>query len=75
MSFEYAGEFGHIQVGYTVTREAINRALYGGPASLVSDSALLSTPVSLPVAVAAGAAAAVIKNPKVTRRFLSWFFT
>ena len=34
---------------------------------------LLSLPVSLPAAFAIGAAAVVIKNPIVTRRFWSWF--
>ena len=38
-------------------------------------SALTMPPVSLPVAVAMGAAAVVIKNPTVTRRFLGWFNT
>ena len=32
-----------------------------------------ATPISLPAAVAMGVAAAVIKNPTVTRRFFSWF--
>jgi hypothetical protein len=39
----------------------------------VEAAPLLSVPVSLPVAVAIGAAAVVIKNPTVTRRFFSWF--
>ena len=34
---------------------------------------LLTVPVSLPAAIAIGAAAVVIKNPTVTRRFWSWF--
>lgn len=34
---------------------------------------LLSAPISLPAAVAVGAAAVVIKNPTVTRRVFSWF--
>lgn len=38
-------------------------------------SALSAPPVSLPVAVAMGAAAVVIKNPTVTWRFLGWFNT
>ena len=34
---------------------------------------LLTVPVSLPAAIAIGAAAVVIKNPTVTRRLFSWF--
>ena len=38
-----------------------------------SAAPLLTVPVSLPAAIAIGAAAVVIKNPTVTRRFWSWF--
>ena len=38
-----------------------------------SAAPLLAVPVSLPAAIAIGAAAVVIKNPTVTRRFWSWF--
>lgn len=40
--------------------------------AIMSDISALSIPVSVPAAVAIGAAAAIIKNPPVTRRILSW---
>ncbi len=39
----------------------------------VAATPVMSIPVSLSAAVAVGVAAAIIKNPTVTRRFFSWF--
>lgn len=47
--------------------------LFAAEAAEVEAIALPSLSVSLPAAVAIGFAAAVIKNPTVSRRFLSWF--
>ena len=49
-------------------------ALFAADAVEAAEAApLLTVPVSLPAAIAIGAAAVVIKNPTVTRRFWSWF--
>ena len=59
---------------FTQTKGIVAASVFDAAfAESVGTVPLVSVPISLPAAVAIGAAAVVIKNPTVTRRFISWF--